>query len=302
MHRFLIFTLAFAITGLAGLTGCGKKPEEPKYEDVPVAKATDKKKSGGAKGGTKTAIKAGDGTLKGKITLDGAIPAYVELAAVADAKNKSCCLAPDDQKFQNIDQSLIVGKDKGVANVVVMLKAASGTYFEPAESDKKREKPAVVDQPFCAFVPNVSVMFPAYYDGKGLVPTGQELIVKNSASCPHNTKVNVDTSKNDDKNVTLKPGGAETIKLNPQGDTPVTLKCDFHPWMSASIFVLDHPYGVVTGQDGTFELKNLPVGSKINVVVWHPQTGYLNEGGKAGQEIEIPAGGTKELNLTIKGK
>ena len=40
----------------------------------------------------------------------------------------------------------------------------------------------------------------------------------------------------------------------------VGLRCDIHPWMSAWVGVLDHPYFAVTDAEGKFEIENLPAG------------------------------------------
>jgi hypothetical protein len=62
--------------------------------------------------------------------------------------------------------------------------------------------------------------------------------------------------------------------------------------------VFDHPYFAVTDADGKFEIKDAPAG-KYNVVMWQEGVGWVN-GGKAGKTIEIPAGGTVEVNEKVK--
>ena len=44
--------------------------------------------------------------------------------------------------------------------------------------------------------------------------------------------------------------------------------CNIHPWMKAYILSLDHPYMAVTGEDGTFEIKNMPAGQH-EFQFWH---------------------------------
>ena len=39
--------------------------------------------------------------------------------------------------------------------------------------------------------------------------------------------------------------------------------------MSALIFAYDHPFAMVTKDDGVFELKNINVGTKLTVEFWH---------------------------------
>jgi hypothetical protein len=50
------------------------------------------------------------------------------------------------------------------------------------------------------------------------------------------------------------------------------VKCDRHPWMSAYIGVVDHPYFAVTAADGTFTLTGVPDG-RYTVTMWHERFG-----------------------------
>ena len=52
----------------------------------------------------------------------------------------------------------------------------------------------------------------------------------------------------------------------------VRFKCDVHPWMSAYLGVLDHPYFAVTGADGSFSIDGLPAGDYV-VETWHESLG-----------------------------
>ena len=52
----------------------------------------------------------------------------------------------------------------------------------------------------------------------------------------------------------------------------VKMKCDVHPWMSAYIGVLTHPFFAVTGEDGSFEIKDLPAGT-YTLEAWHETFG-----------------------------
>lgn len=75
---------------------------------------------------------------------------------------------------------------------------------------------------------------------------------------------------------------------------PTQIKCDIHPWMSAYVLVLDHPYAAVTDQYGKFKIENLPAG-ELEFRYWHERPGYVEKSVK----IKIEAGTTKDLG-TIK--
>ena len=52
----------------------------------------------------------------------------------------------------------------------------------------------------------------------------------------------------------------------------VSLHCDVHPWMNAFVVVQDHAFFAVTGEDGRFELPNVPPGT-YQLEAWHPVLG-----------------------------
>jgi len=72
---------------------------------------------------------------------------------------------------------------------------------------------------------------------------------------------------------------------------PIQVKCDLHSWMQAYWLVLDHPYSAITQADGTFEIKDLPVGTH-QFRVWHERVGYLERSLK----VKIKDGQTTQLD------
>ena len=83
------------------------------------------------------------------------------------------------------------------------------------------------------------------------------------------------------ENLTLKAGEKAELKVAPNMQMPVTLNCDIHKWMAGYVWVLDTPYAAVTKEDGSFEIKGVPAGTKLNLVVWHE--GGLRQGRREGQ-------------------
>jgi hypothetical protein len=65
--------------------------------------------------------------------------------------------------------------------------------------------------------------------------------------------------------------------------------------MKSYVIVLDHPYMAVTDDKGTFEMKNIPAGTRP-FTFWHESPGYL-------RDIKIGGGTTDrrgKVDLTIK--
>lgn len=270
--RYFGFILAAPV--MAALVGCGGG-----------GGTTSSTATGGSSSGTGSGTKAppagaakafegkGWGSIKGKVIYDGTPPATVDLSAqpaVAAHKDIGHC------KMGNMNDQAWVVKDGAVPNTLIVLEPPAGTYFAAPPADKKSyPEEVVVDQPFCAFEPRVVVLYPGYTDKatKKFVPSGQKFIVKNSATIGHNTKYTGDTVIGNGDTLTIEPKGqneivGEKIKIKPQKG-PIGVQCDFHKWMSGTWFALDHPYAVVTKDDGTFEIKNVPAGSTLTLKVWH---------------------------------
>jgi hypothetical protein len=70
--------------------------------------------------------------------------------------------------------------------------------------------------------------------------------------------------------------GRITANVDKTSTMPAPVVSIVQPWMRAYLVALDHPYAAVTGQDGRFEIKNVPAGEH-EFQFWH-DTGYLKGG------------------------
>ena len=52
----------------------------------------------------------------------------------------------------------------------------------------------------------------------------------------------------------------------------IRIGCDLHPWMNSYIVIKAHPYYSVTGENGSFELTDVPPG-KYDLKIWHETLG-----------------------------
>jgi plastocyanin len=221
------------------------------------------------------------GTVKGQVTWGGkAPPPEVKIDTSKEPKCAKCNV---------IDEKYIVGKNGGVKYVIVWLQ--KGDNFKaklPIHPALKaiKDKEVVIDQPCCKFEPRVLA-----------IRQGQKIIGKNSSEIAHNMKwTGGNDNPGDNK---LIPGGGKIEIDLVASKSAVIVECNIHPWMKGWVRVFDHPYFAVTDADGKFEIKNAPAG-KYNIVMWQEEAGWVNGGTKAGQEIEIPAGGTVEVNEKVK--
>jgi len=175
------------------------------------------------------------------------------------------------------------------AKEVVEVKTKVGGRIESMEvarGDKKfeaKKEPVTLDQHGCQYKPHVLG-----------VMEGQEIIIKNSDDTNHN--IHFLPKKNEEYNKTQpKKDMVDKVKLT--AEEPFHVKCDVHPWMGATIAVLNHPFFAVTGEDGTFEIKNVPPG-KYKVEAWHEDARF----GKQTMDVEVTAGKTVEKDFTYEPK
>lgn len=302
-----LFTAPVAMF-LVTAVGCGGGDSGSKPSGKPSTEQTKPGETPKASG-EKTAIEStGWGTLKGTVKYDGDPPALTDYSADVDKhKDKDRCVMGDIS-----NQSWKVNKDsKGVANVVVWVRPTEGKVFKEHPADKKTWKDLVtIDQPFCAFEPHVSVVFPSF-DSKGKKPTGQKFKVLNSSTIAHNTKYAGNSLINPGDNITLPPKGEKEIALKPDGKQAINVNCDFHKWMTGYVWSFDHPYAAVTDKDGNFEIKDVPAGAELQVVAWQETKPSFSVDGKsvddkgAGapvKKVTLKDGDATSLDIKVKAK
>ncbi len=242
----------------------------------------------------------GWGSMTGKVTFDGDLPAEVslvpEIIKLKDATDKACCnAAPKNQKVK--PNWTIDPNTKGIANVVVWIKPPPKTVFPIHDKDKVRKETVVVDQPFCMFLPHVVAIYPEYHDGTKPVATGQKFLMKNSAIVNHNVRGTTQPKYNDSFNHNMPSKTEREYEFKPQ-PLPIRLQCDFHTFMEAYVFVFDHPYFAITKADGTFTIPRVPAGAEVTIMAYHEEVA-LNALAIEGKQIILKEG-KNEYNFSIK--
>jgi plastocyanin len=172
------------------------------------------------------------GSIAGKVTYDGTPPKAATITITQD---------PETCGTSRLVDEWSIASDGAVENVVV--------YLVDIKSGKKLDLPAqpTVDQKGCHYEPHVQI-----------IAKGSELQVKNSDPILHNIHSYLGTSTVLNL-AEPKQGMVIAKKISKAGG--MTLKCDIHNFMRGAIFTTETPYAVLTGKDGTFEIKDIPPGT-----------------------------------------
>jgi hypothetical protein len=173
------------------------------------------------------------------------------------------------------------GDSDTLQNVLVYVsKGLEDKQFDPPKA------PAVLDQVGCVYTPHVVA-----------VMAGQTLEVRNSDATLHNVMSSPRNNPSFNFGMPVK-GGTNNLVFK-QPEFKMNTRCFMHPWMSAYVHVLEHPFFAVTGQDGTFTLKGLPPG-EYEITVLHEAS--LLEATPPTATVTVGAGETKEVEFTYQVK
>ena len=195
-------------------------------------------------GGPVTVFADDSGTLRGRFLYEGSPPKQGKLNV---NKDQDVCGA-----FDLRNEQLVVAEDGSMRDVIIYARKLKG----PKSSEDN--EPVVLDNKDCRFAPHVVAVRP-----------GQTLVVKNSDPVAHNTDIKF--SSNSAVNEGLPPSAKKELKVAKAERKPVSVSCSIHPWMRGYLVVQDTPYIAITKEDGTFEIKGLPVGKEVEFQVAHPK-------------------------------
>ena len=218
---------------------------------------------------TATAIAA---NVSGVIKLDGPQP-----------KSPPLPLTPESRKLYEgrpypRDEVEMVNEKREIQNVFVYIQKglpAGKTYPAP-------KKPALLDQQRSMFRPRVQGLF-----------VGQDFAMRNSDPIIHNVRSL--SQENRPFNIAQPAGTPDRLKRFSDKEGPIELRCDFHRWMRAYIFVMEHPFFAITDPQGRFHIKNLPPG-EYTLATWHESFG------KNKQIIKVGVDGLNSVTFAFKPK
>jgi uncharacterized membrane protein/plastocyanin len=208
------------------------------------------------------------GIVKGVVKLDGTPPPNKQL-------NVGTCTS--DVKGPVTSDAVLVSAGK-LQNAFVWVKSGLDAYKSP----EPPAEPVVMDQRGCMYKPHVVG-----------ARVGQKVIFLNSDPVLHNVRSVTESNASFNEMMATKDMRLEKVFDKPE--VPVRAKCDVHPWMSAFIGVVPHPFFAVSGKDGEFSLVNLPEGD-YELEAWHEVFGRKTE------RVHVKARDTASVTLTFKAE
>lgn len=217
------------------------------------------------------------GTVKGKVSFEGAVPADA-IEKILITKNADVC---GDGEREVVWVDVKNGALRGAFVFIAKIKEG-----------KKWPKPAaggyLVDQKDCRFRPWAQVIQPGPItirnSDKGVLHNinARELIGVEKGRIVKKTLFNFGQPD---------PGDISD-KIKPRRSSYISINCEAHNFMFGYILAPTHPYAVVVGEDGSYSLDNLPPG-KYTLKAWHPRFGVKKA------KITVGAKGTVETNFAF---
>lgn len=165
-------------------------------------------------------------------------------------------------------------KTKGVGDIMVYLESP------PVRADGRPKKAVVIDQLEHRFVPHMIA-----------IRGGQRVKFTNSDAANHNVRAVFLEDRNAFNVYTGVDGEYEHV-FHPVGKNhPVRLSCDIHPWMTAWIFVFEHPHFSISDERGGFRIADHAPGD-YQLVLRQPDVGFLRR-----IDVSVESGETRKLEL-----
>ena len=255
--------IPFDPKSIGGLSATGERspsPVAPGTEQAPLAEP----KPGQTGHGVVLSV-------RGRVLIDGAIPDVPPLKVKPglmlviprndDDKRANEQRQRDTPVVEVPDDSLVIGKEGGLANVAIYLKKAPADWkpSDPPSASVELRSADLRFQPRMSFV----------RVGQPILLINTKIEAQDFDSLPvRSNSFNVVLPMNTERRISTPFNASERL--------PTVVKSNIHPWQSSYLLALDHPFAVITDADGRFEIRDLPTGEH-HFTVWHERRGYLNK-------------------------
>ncbi len=213
----------------------------------------------------------GTAIIKGSVKIKGDIPKRRKVRIEGDPK---CAALHKGAEY--LSDELVTDPAGNVQHAFVYVK--KGLEEKTFEVPKKQ---ATLEQRMCRFEPHVLG-----------IQMGQELMIRNFDAMMHIIHAVPAPGSNKEWGFSQDKIKEERTKVFDKPEIMVPIRCDVHPWMSAFVGVVNHPYFAVSGPDGKFQIKGLP-GGTYTLEVWHEKYAPVE------LEVEVKDKGTASADFAL---
>src|SRR5262245_48693125 len=218
------------------------------------------------------------GSVAGTVRIERPPPKAGVAKTVKIVKDASVC------GKEAASEALVVGPDRELANVVVVLVGAKSPQ-PPAPTAN-----ASVDQVGCRYVPHVQA-----------VTVGSAMALLNNDAVFHNVHGTMDAGAGGPMSVfnLAMPMKGQKLPAKLKRPGTIKLRCDAgHTWMNAYIHVLEHPFFAVTDRAGKFSIAGVPPG-RYSLKYWHEPPEDKRPAFEKTISIEVATGRTTRADAVL---
>ncbi len=146
------------------------------------------------------------------------------------------------------------------------------------------DKPLVVTNVKCAFVPHIAVAV-----------KGEKIIMKSDDPVLHTFDIHASLGGKELYHVSLHEKSAR-VEKNFSKTGLLELSCYVHPWQHAYIYIFDHPYAAITDTQGRFAITDIPPGV-YTIKAWHEGLGMQKI-----TDVKVESGKVSTMRLKYAGE
>ena len=223
---------------------------------------------------------ADGGSIKGKVSFEGALPDDA-IEHILITKNPEVC-GTGEREVVWIDV-----KDGALRGAFV--------FIDKIKEGKAWAKPKggtyLINQKGCRFIPWAQVIRP----GPITIRNSDQGVLHNI-----NTREMIGVEKGRVVKRTMfnfgqpDPGDIEQ-NVKPRRSPFISINCEAHNFMFGFMMAPKHPYAVVVADDGSYSLDDLPPGD-YTVKAWHPRFGVKKA------KVTVPAGGAAAADFAFSAE
>jgi hypothetical protein len=218
---------------------------------------------------------AAEGSITGTVKLNGPAP---HMRGIDMSKDPYCVKQHENNPAHL--ESVIVGKDQGLENVVLYISQG----LSGSEASQKPSNEPVFDQKGCMYTPHVLAM-----------DVGQEYKVITSDQTAHNIHPEPNPmTGNIPWNRSQPPGAPPIVQSWKAEEVAIPVKCNIHPWMHGWFVVVKGPYAT-TDENGSYTIHGVPPGS-YTVTAWQEDLGTQT------QKVTVAGAAPAKADFTFKAK